>query len=591
MRVLCPGKSGGRPCRQGGVASFSPDGSGGAAGAGLVSPAPPRPEQAPSSGAPEAWEAILRAARRLTAARHRHEVLRLATTAACEALGYGVCAAALRAEDGAFRYEMLAGGTAEQERELRGRLVSATAFDLLMGASLPIGAVRWVPPESLVRHHPEVEAALLRTGTSAPAGTWRRGSLLVVPLVDEAGGVVGFLSPDDPRSGDLPGGAEALLLGSLAELTEIALETIAARDGARQAVAVAEAQRRQLEDLLTASVAVRGREALDDVLTEIARVLTSAGGFRRAAVYLLEEDRETLRVRATVGLDALEDRRLRETPVALAEFAAVMRPDMHVSRSYLFDHRRHDVPSELDEKLSTPDADPDWVDGMWHAQDMLTVPLVDRGGTLLGLISVDEPLSGRLPGLAHIRAVEMFADQCSLAVGEARRYEQAVAEAGTDPLTGLPNRRALLARAAELLADGERRGVPCAVVFLDIDHFKEVNDRWGHAVGDDVLVAVSAAMAARLRAGDLIARYGGEEFVVVLSGTTLEDAVGIVEELRRRVAAVEVPRLAGYRVRISGGVALVRPGEALADAFGRADAALYAAKRAGRDRLRVADAA
>ncbi|MHB1929567.1 MAG: GAF domain-containing protein, partial [Acidimicrobiales bacterium] len=411
--------------------------------------------------------AVLRTARRLTAAGDAREVVRVAAEAACAVLGYSACAAALRSEDGSFRYELAAGAGREDEQQLRTRVVSTRAYDLLIQAATPIGAVRWVPAGHPVRHQPEVIAATLATGVSVGSGTWERGSLLIVPMADERGAVVGFLTPDDPRSGHLPDDAQALLLGSLAELTEVALETVAAREVARRALAVAEAQRRQLEDLLTASVAVRGRCALDEVLQEIVLAMTTAAGFTRAAVYLLDQGTGELWVRASVGLDEAEDRRLREAPVPLEEFAALMRPEMQVSRSFLFDHRYHHLPSELEQKLSALDPDPQWEDGRWHCLDTLTVPMDDAGGSLIGVISLDEPASRRLPALADIRAVEMFADQCSIAVGESRRYEQAMADAGTDPLTGLPNRRTLFARAGALIAEAERRGQPCAVAFLD----------------------------------------------------------------------------------------------------------------------------
>lgn len=547
-----------------------------------------RSEQSPRLNAAESFRQILRLARRMAAAGDAREVLRLATGAVCEVLGYGACAAALRGADGAFRFESGSGLGADQEQDLRGRVMSAAAYEMLVGAASRLGTAWWVPPGSPVRAHPEVEAALLRTGVTATPGSWEQHSMLFVPLLDDGGVVVGFLNPDDPRTGELPDEAGAALLGSIAELTGMALGAVSAREVSRQALALAEAQRRQLEDLLTASVAMRGSEALDDVLGGIAQAMTSAGGFERAVIYLLDGDGVTMRARATVGLGPAEDSRLRSTPLPIEELRAMMQPDMQISRSFFFDHRRHHLPQGLDEKFSARRADPAWRDGSWHALDSLSVPLVDRCGSLRGVISVDDPVSGRPPGLAHIRALEMFADQCSLAVEEASRYARAIAEAGTDPLTGLANRRALLARAGELISDSRRRQVPCAVAFLDLDHFKEVNDRFGHAVGDEVLVAVARVITGRLRAGDLVVRYGGEELVAVLPATALEAAVAIVEDLRRRVSAVELPKLGDHRVRVSAGVALVAVGETLGEVLERADAALYEAKQAGRDRIAVA---
>jgi diguanylate cyclase (GGDEF)-like protein len=531
---------------------------------------------------------VLKVARRLAAADRIEQVLRWSAETACRVLGYTTCTASRRGEDGNFRCLALVGGSAELERELRGRVMSGSTFGALIDAATSIGQVYWVPAGHPVRKLPEVQAAIRPTDVSVPGRSWERGSLLLVPMRDGQGQVVGFLNPDDPVSGHVPGTSEALLLGSLAELTAIAMETVEARETARRSLAVAEAQRRQLEELLTASVAVRGHGALDQVLQEIVRAMSTAAGFRRAAVYLLDAEGSAVQVRASVGLDDEADRRLRETAVPLGEFAQLMRPEMRVSRSFLCDHRYHEVPPQLDEKLSIPDVDPDWKEGMWHALDSLTVPLEDAQGELLGLISVDEPLSRRLPTVNDIKAIEMFADQCSVAVAEARRYERAMAEASTDPLTGLPNRRALFPSAAHLIADAERRGLPCTVAFLDIDHFKEVNDRHGHAAGDDVIAAVGRAMVERLRAGDVVARYGGEEFVAVLPGTCLQDAVVTIDEVRRRVATTAIPALGRERVRVSAGLAQALPGEGVTELFARADAALYKAKQAGRDQVQIA---
>jgi len=167
-----------------------------------------------------------------------------------------------------------------------------------------------------------------------------------------------------------------------------------------------------------------------------------------------------------------------------------MQPEMLVSRSYFLDHRRFKIPLELNDKLNTPARDREWADGQWHPEDMLTVKIVDADGGLLGLISVDEPVNGLIPDRAHVQAIEFFADQCAVAVTHARRYEEVRAEALTDSLTGLANRRALDAAVVRAIARARRDAALCTVLFIDIDHFKDINDSLGHAVGDSVLQAV-----------------------------------------------------------------------------------------------------
>jgi diguanylate cyclase (GGDEF)-like protein len=159
-----------------------------------------------------------------------------------------------------------------------------------------------------------------------------------------------------------------------------------------------------------------------------------------------------------------------------------------------------------------------------------------------------------------------------------------------DPLTGLFNRNALELRLAEL--DGSARGdadASHALLLCDLDHFKRVNDRLGHAAGDAVLQEVAYTMRANLRAGDSIYRVGGEEILVVLPGATRIDALDIAERLR---LAVRDLRPVGVTMTVSIGVAVSPPGSFdTDDLFHRADEALYTAKANGRDMVFAAAAA
>ena len=160
-------------------------------------------------------------------------------------------------------------------------------------------------------------------------------------------------------------------------------------------------------------------------------------------------------------------------------------------------------------------------------------------------------------------------------------------EAETDALTGQPNRRALDEMLKQQVDMAQSTGRAFSVLLLDIDHFKLVNDTHGHGAGDDTLRAFAQRVREHLRQGDTCARYGGEEFVVVLPGTTLAAALDVAERLRHGVAEASLMSVPLVRATVSIGAAQHVPGETVEQLLERADTAVYAAKRGGRNQVRV----
>ena len=158
-----------------------------------------------------------------------------------------------------------------------------------------------------------------------------------------------------------------------------------------------------------------------------------------------------------------------------------------------------------------------------------------------------------------------------------------VTQAITDPLTGAFNRRYMETRLAEALENARRRPAPVSLLIVDIDHFKRVNDEHGHEAGDTVLKGLVAVMRKRARAVDLVFRMGGEEFVVLLPDTTEEQAFTLAEDLRLAIA--QAPLLGSRVVTVSIGVGRARPEDSVESWLKETDAALYAAKEAGRNRV------
>jgi diguanylate cyclase (GGDEF)-like protein len=216
----------------------------------------------------------------------------------------------------------------------------------------------------------------------------------------------------------------------------------------------------------------------------------------------------------------------------------------------------------------------------------LAIPVTERGerlGTLLVTSAGTEA-----PSEAQVQVVAALVEQGMIAYQNARLFSQVRRLATIDGLTGLYNRSHFFDMAGRLLQVAQRHWRPVAAIMLDIDHFKRINDTYGHPVGDEVIRTVAARLRESVRGTDILGRYGGEEFVLVTPETVAETAV-LAERLRAAVGGRPVQTDAGpLTVTISVGMAYVDQGEKdLSELLARADGALYAAKQNGRNRVEV----
>jgi len=174
-------------------------------------------------------------------------------------------------------------------------------------------------------------------------------------------------------------------------------------------------------------------------------------------------------------------------------------------------------------------------------------------------------------------------------VRNASMYQIALQSAYRDPLTGLNNRAAmekLFPREIEL---ANRHDHPMAMLVMDLDGFKQINDRYGHDVGDQVLRDVGQVLQSAVRNTDLLYRYGGDEFVGGLAQTDMKGALEVSERIRRGVQALPLSgQKISSKIEISIGLAMLKPGDSFKQAFKRADKALYQAKRSGKNRIMIA---
>jgi diguanylate cyclase (GGDEF)-like protein len=316
--------------------------------------------------------------------------------------------------------------------------------------------------------------------------------------------------------------------------------------------------------LLTIASAVNSSLALEEVLnvalTHAGRIMGAVAG----AMYLVRTGKAELYREASYNLTNRARgamRKLDEEPLRTA--LPAMRP----------------LVVKLDERTAPG------LDAGGHPQDALVVP-IQRSGQLMGAMELylnewrelNEDQADLLNGVAS---------QAAIAISHAQLFQAQEETALTDELTKLPNRRALAQRFLQETQRARRHHSALSFLMIDLDHFKQVNDTYGHLNGDAVLAELASILSNGLRESDVCARYGGEEFALILPETTESGARVLAERIRAKVAAATFS--GGLKLTISVGVAATQEPAIYTQLIDRADQALYAAKQGGRNQVRAAD--
>ena len=400
---------------------------------------------------------------------------------------------------------------------------------------------------------------------------WHPNDELFVPLEDSDGRIVGIMSFGDPVDGKRPNDEQLEIACALASHAALALE--AAQENT-------EARRHQagLEQLLRVSSQLPQTISTEAMLTSVCEGVSDALGFEKVLIQLVD-DEDQLRPVAAAGCTA--DEVASSAALELEPISRLFLSEFDVAGCYLVPHEEAVARvgiAQLVYESSKNGRGPHAWNHHW-----LVVPLYDADGSIRGVLWADEPRSRRVPSEASLQALRIFANHAMEALAVATQLEETRFLAGHDPLTRLPNRRALLEELAE--ATGEQRLTPIALVFLDVDNFKEINDRHGHLTGDRVLARFASLLAELVRTGDRAFRVGGDEFALLLHGAGEQEAREVVGRIVNAVEANIDPLV--RTLTASFGIAPRRGREHPQELLRVADEAMYAAKRSG-TRIEVA---
>ena len=345
----------------------------------------------------------------------------------------------------------------------------------------------------------------------------------------------------------------------------------------------------ELERLFEITRDVLGASSLDAALTSLARGVQDLFGWRYVTMVAAEEPNGELRRRVMLGWpEEITRKRLYER-IDRALFNDMLTKAVRFFEDCYFfpaEKEAHWESSIYTGQLHNALRD---YPSQWHERDALVLTLHDRDGTMIGYMSPDAPMNGEIPSAQTLRAMQVFVNLMGMALENARSQSRLQYEATHDSLTGLPNRTVFsleVARALEAL--GRNDGVERAVLYLDLDEFKSINDTLGHLAGDDVLKEAAARLRAIVDERSVVARMAGDEFAVLLFDAT-QRRIGQMLDLIHQTLRHPY-HIAGRSIVMTASIGVApieRNYTSIAEVLRDADTAMYFAKGEGRNRSAI----
>ena len=397
-------------------------------------------------------------------------------------------------------------------------------------------------------------------------GEWQTGDSLFTPLTVADGSIIGVLDVYDPVERILPTVDSVRTLEIFANQAGTAIQNARQYERLQAQEARLERESHSQREILSVSESMLGTLDEKVVFDSIADTLAQIVAYDTLAVSKVDWDRRE--IRTVFARDDYADE-LMASPLRIDEGLtgwAVAHDEPVLCNDVLADPRGALV-------AGTPEDE---------AQASIIVPLRAMG-KVIGVLFLDR-LGGARFEEEELETVRLFANLAAIAIENASLYERTQVRAVTDSLTGVFDHGHFQETLERETKRCERYGEGFSLLMMDLDHFKAVNDRYGHPRGDEVLKAVAQILSETARESDYVARYGGEEFVLILPRTSSTDGCALAERLRERIAAVPVASGDAFRVSASVGVAdFPSCGLDARTVLSAADTALLWAKRRGRN--------
>ncbi len=511
-------------------------------------------------------EALLRMGNELRSVFEIDEVLQKVANTVIEALGYREAAIYLYDEEAeVYRARVALGGSSELDGHYLEAEFPRAKFEWQMRPEFRLGNSYYRSVDRFPMS--DAEKALFQYTDLGPRaeGEWQSGDGLFVPLLSRDNVPIGVLDVYDPVDRRVPTLESVRSLEIFANQAGIAIENAMHYASLQVQERRLERQLQSRHELLRVSESVLSTLDEKVVFQAIADKLGQLVEYDTLAISKV--DWAARRIDTVFAVDEYAEE-LMATPMRLDEGLTgwVVTND----EAILVNEAHLDPRGVL-----VPGTEPD-------PQASIIVPLRVMG-KVIGVLDLDR-LRGATFTEEELELVKPFASLAAIAIENASLYEQSQERAATDALTGLYNHGHFQEALEREVRRSERYGETFALLMMDLDHFKQVNDRYGHPRGDQILRRVSSVLRATARESDYIARYGGEEFALLLPRTSSEEARALAERIRERVGEVPVAREDDFSVSASIGVAdFPACGLEPRTVLGAADTALLWAKRRGRN--------